>query len=142
MLKSAVFHYEFEFIHPFSDGNDRMGRMWHTFLLGNWIPIEEIIQSRQKEYYDALNKADQVADSTVLVYFMLEIIRDSLKSVTIIGNKTDQVTEQVKSSVSRLLVALGDETLSVVELMKRLGLSHRQTFRKNYLDSALDHHLI
>ena len=148
LLKSAVFHYEFEFIHPFSDGNGRMGRMWHTLLLGKWkklfywIPIEELIQSRQKEYYDALNKADQVADSAVFVYFMLEIIRDSLKSVTIIGNKTDQVTEQVKSSVSRLLVALGDETLSVVELMKRLGLSHRQTFRKNYLDPALEHHLI
>lgn len=148
LLKSAVFHYEFEFIHPFSDGNGRMGRMWHTLLLGKWkklfywIPIEELIQSRQKEYYDALNKADQVADSAVFVYFMLEIIRDSLKAVTIIGNKTDQVTDQVKSSVSRLLVALGDETLSVVELMKRLGLSHRQTFRKNYLDPALEHHLI
>lgn len=121
-----------------------MGRMWHILLLGKWkklfywIPIEELIQSRQKEYYDALNKADQVADSAVFVYFMLEIIRDSLKAVTIIGNKTDQV----KSSVSRLLVALGDETLSVVELMKRLGLSHRQTFRKNYLDPALEHHLI
>ena len=60
MIKSAVFHYEFEFIYPFQDGNGRMGRMWHSLLLGRWkelffwLPIEELIQSRQDEYYDAL----------------------------------------------------------------------------------------
>lgn len=60
LIKSAVFHYEFEFIHPFADGNGRIGRMWHSLLLGKWkelffwLPIEELIQSRQKEYYEAL----------------------------------------------------------------------------------------
>ena len=100
LIKSALFHYEFEFIHPFSDGNGRMGRMWHSLLLGCWkelffwLPIEELIQSRQKEYYDALGAADAQADSTVFLELMLEIIRDSLKEVTVVDNKTDQVTDQ------------------------------------------------
>lgn len=101
LIKSAVFHYEFEFIHPFADGNGRMGRMWHSLLLGNWkelffwLPIEELIQSRQKEYYDALGEADVQADSTGFVEFMLEIIKDCLKEITVIGRSTDQDTDQV-----------------------------------------------
>ena len=96
LIKSAVFHYEFEFIHPFTDGNGRMGRMWHSLLLGKWkelffwLPIEELIQSRQKEYYDALGAADVQADSSGFVELMLEIIRDSLKEVTVVGCRSDQ----------------------------------------------------
>lgn len=152
LIKSAVFHYEFEFIHPFADGNGRMGRMWHSLLLGKWkelffwLPIEELIQSRQKEYYDALGAADKQADSAGFVELMLEIIRDSLKEVTIVGRSTDQVSDQVtdqdKTPVKRLLTALGNDTLSAAELMERLHLSHRPTFRKNYLNPALEHHLI
>ena len=152
LIKSAVFHYEFEFIHPFADGNGRMGRMWHSLLLGKWkelffwLPIEELIQSRQKEYYDALGAADKQADSAGFVELMLEIIRDSLKEVTVVGRSTDQdsdqVTDQDKTPLERLLSALGDDTLSAAELMERLGLSHRPTFRKNYLNPALEHNLI
>ena len=85
LVKSAVFHYEFEFIHPFSDGNGRIGRMWHSLLLGQWreiffwLPVEELIQSRQKEYYDALGKADREAECSSFVELMLEVIRDSLR---------------------------------------------------------------
>lgn len=152
LIKSAVFHYEFEFIHPFADGNGRMGRMWHSLLLGKWkelffwLPIEELIQSRQKEYYDALGVADRQADSAGFVELMLEIIRDSLKEITVVGRSTDQdddqVTDQDKTPVERLLSALGDKTLSTAELMERLGLSHRPTFRKNYLNPALEQNLI
>ena len=87
LVKSAVFHYEFEFIHPFMDGNGRMGRMWHSLFLGQWkdvffwLPIEELIQSRQQEYYDALGVADNTADCTPFVKLMLEIIRDSMEEV-------------------------------------------------------------
>lgn len=79
LVKSAIFHYEFEFIHPFADGNGRMGRMWHSLLLGTWkeiffwLPVEELIQSRQQEYYDALGTADKQADSSVFVELMLKI---------------------------------------------------------------------
>ena len=152
LIKSAVFHYEFEFIHPFADGNGRMGRMWHSLLLGKWkelffwLPIEELIQSRQQEYYTALGAADRQADSSGFVELMLEIIRDSLKEVTVVGRFTDQdsdqVTDQVKTPVNRLLSALGNEVLSATELMQRLSLSHRPTFRKNYLNPALEQKLI
>ncbi len=152
LIKSAVFHYEFEFIHPFVDGNGRMGRMWHSLLLGKWkelffwLPIEELIQSRQKEYYDALGVADRQADSAGFVELMLEIIRDSLKEVTVVGCSTDQDTDQVadqdKTSAERLFSALGDNTLSAAELMERLGLLHKPTFRKNYLNPALEQNLI
>lgn len=143
LVKSAVFHYEFEFIHPFADGNGRMGRMWHSLLLGKWkemffwLPIEELIQSRQKEYYDALGAADAQADSAGFVELMLEIILDSLMEITVVGRSTDQdgdqVTDQDKTATDRLLSVLGNEILSATELMERLGLSHRPTFRKNYL---------
>lgn len=147
LIKSAVFHYEFEFIHPFQDGNGRMGRMWHSLLLGQWkelffwLPIEELIQSRQKEYYDALGVADKMADSAVFVELMLEIIRDTLKDTTVVGHSTDQDSDQVTDQdepVQKLLSALGEEVLSASELMQRLGLSHRPTFRKNYLSPALE----
>ena len=145
LIKSSVFHYEFEFIHPFADGNGRMGRMWHTLLLGKWkelfywLPIEEIIQSRQQEYYEAFNYANNVGDSSCFVTLMLEIIRDTLKNT---DQVSDQVTDQVDTPVQRLLSVLGNETLPATEIMKRLGLSHRPTFRKNYLDPALEAHLI
>lgn len=152
LIKSAVFHYEFEFIHPFADGNGRIGRMWHSLLLGKWkdlffwLPIEELIQSRQNEYYDALGVADKQVDSAGFVELMLEIIRDSLKEVTVVGRSTDQdsdqVTDQDKSPVKRLLSVLGDDMLSAAEIMERLGLSHRPTFRKNYLNPALEQNLI
>lgn len=151
LIKSAVFHYEFEFIHPFQDGNGRMGRMWHSLLLGQWkelffwLPVEELIQSKQAEYYDALGKSDKAADSAVFVELMLEIIRDTLKDTTAVGRSTDQDSDQVTdqdSPIDRLLAVLGNEELSAAEIMNRLGLSHRPTFRKNYLTPALDKRLI
>ena len=152
LIKSAVFHYEFEFIHPFADGNGRMGRMWHCLLLGKWkelffwLPIEELIRSRQQEYYAALGAADAQADSAGFVELMLEIIRDSLRETTVVDRRTDQdsdpVSDQDKTPVGRLLSALGKDTLSAAELMQRLGRSHKPTFRKNDLNPALDQHLI
>ena len=152
LIKSSVFHYEFEFIHPFADGNGRMGRMWHSLLLGKWkelffwLPIEESIRSRQQEYYDALGVADKQADSVGFVELMLEIIRDSLMEVTVVGRSTDQDGDQVgdqdKSPVERLLSVLGSDVLSAAELMQRLSLLHKPTFRKNYLNPAIEQGLI
>ncbi len=152
LIKSAIFHYEFEYIHPFADGNGRIGRMWHSLLLGTWkelffyLPLEEFIKSQQKKYYDTLNIADKTTDCADFVELMLEIIRDSLTELTLVDRRTDQVTDQVtdqdNSALTRLLLALGNETLKATDLMQRLGLSHKPTFRKNYLNPALEQGLI
>ena len=91
LIKSAVFHYEFEFIHPFADGNGRIGRMWHSLLLGKWnelfywLPVEELIRSRQQDYYDALGKSDKEADSYYFVELILEIILATLEETVVVG---------------------------------------------------------
>lgn len=85
LIKSAVFHYEFEFIHPFQDGNGRLGRMWHTALLGAWnpvffwLPVEELIQENQQGYYDELGAADAQGDSSGFVRFMLRLFVEALR---------------------------------------------------------------
>jgi len=156
LIKSAVFHYEFEFIHSFADGNGRMGRMWHTLLLGKWkkiffwLPIEELIKEKQEEYYSTLALADKQGNSTVFVEFMLGIIRESLMELRNSENTTDQDSDQVtdqesdqdKKSVEKLLHVLGDDILSAKEIMERLDLVHKPTFRKNYLNPALEMKLI
>ncbi len=84
LIKSCVFHYEFELIHPFSDGNGRTGRLWHTLLLSKensffaWLPIETMIQKRQDKYYEAFKICNNVCNSTVFIEFMLNAIKDTL----------------------------------------------------------------
>ena len=144
LIKSAVFHYEFEFIHPFADGNGRMGRLWHTLLLSNWkelmawIPVETIVKERQSEYYQMLEQADKKSDCTCFIEFMLLAMHDTLVEF----EQSDQVTDQVSDQVQRLLIALHNRELSATEIMQMLDLNHKNTFRKNYLHPALELGLI
>lgn len=138
LVSSCVFHYEFEFIHPFSDGNGRMGRLWQTLILSKWnslfayLPVETIVRNRQPEYYDSLGRADAQGEATVFVEFMLAALGEALADI-----RSDQAGDQAGDQVRRLLDVLGQGEKSAAELMTGLGLRHAPTFRKNYLSPAL-----
>jgi Fic family protein len=101
LIKSCVFHYEFEFIHPFIDGNGRMGRLWQTVLLKDYspvfeyLPIESLIKERQQEYYDVLGKSDNQGNSTGFIEFMLEIINIALEDLLKTQNHTVSGTDRI-----------------------------------------------
>ncbi len=140
LIASSILHYEIEFIHPFSDGNGRLGRLWQSLSLSRWhpelayLPVESLVRDRQTEYYEALGAADRAAEATPFVEFMLTIIRETLETSPMSDQASDQVSDQVKS----LLKAFGNgASLTSDELIRRLGLRHKPTFRKNHLNPAL-----
>ncbi len=96
LIRSCVFHYEFELIHPFADGNGRVGRLWHTLLLSKWnpafawLPVESIIHDRQQEYYDAINASNDTCESTAFIEFMLSAIKASLMDTV---NVSDEMSD-------------------------------------------------
>ena len=144
LIASSVFHFEFKFIHPFEDGNGRMGRLWQTLILTRWkplfadVPVESRIHARQSEYYDAIRESSDRGESTPFIAFMLETILEAIWE----SGTTDQVSDQVIDQEARLLVGLRDGPKTATELMAALGLSHRPTFRNNYIRPALSARLV
>lgn len=145
LVASCVFHYELEFIHPFQDGNGRMGRFWQTLILSKWrdifalLPVESIIRDRQSDYYRVLGEADQSGEATGFVAFMLDAI---LQTIEDCHAETDQDSDQASDQVKKLLHLLKGGAKSAAELMADLGLSHRPSFRKNYLHPAMNAGLV
>lgn len=145
LIKSSVFHYEFEFIHPFNDGNGRTGRLWQTALLASWkpifawIPIESIIKDNQEDYYNAITLSTSQGKSNIFIEFMLDVINKAIKdTITDTRNHYNHINNQITD----LMKVIESYPQSAIELMEKLNLKSRLGFRKNYLQPALDAGLI
>ncbi len=146
LILSSVFHYEFVFIHPFSDGNGRMARLWHTAILSKWqpifeyIPIESQIEKFQNEYYDAIAKCHVEGESTIFIEFMLSQINNILDEISV---QINEAHEQITDYIKKLLDVMEyDIPYTSNSLMEKLGLKSKEGFRRNYLRPATDLNLI
>lgn len=148
LVASCVFHYEFEFIHPFSDGNGRMGRLWQTLILSQWkpelayLPVETVIRHQQADYYAALSAADKASDATGFVEYMLKALLSAMQEVVEapsqhqVGTKSELTVEQ-----SYVLASFKGE-MTLMALMKEVNRSDRSKFRSQVLNPLMDAGLV
>ena len=146
LIKSCVFHYEFVFIHPFSDGNGRTVRLWQNVLLIKWnpifeyIPLESQIQKYQNEYYDTISECHTKGNSNLFIEFMLKMIDEVLDEVLINVNKeANNISDQVNHLLQIMEI---DTPISANEIMKRLNIKSKETLRNSYLNPAIENGLI
>jgi Fic family protein len=134
LIKSSVFHYEFEFIHPFIDGNGRIGRLWQSLILYNWkkvfiiIPVESVVRENQEKYYKALKDSGNLGESTPFIEFMLESILTTCNKVlhqsqnvllndhkNVLLKRLDQIVELIKK----------DKNITIKQLAAQFGVSSK-----------------
>ncbi|MDT4311057.1 Fic family protein [Klebsiella aerogenes] len=145
LIASSVFHYEFEFIHPFADGNGRMGRLWQTLILSQWrqelawLPVETLIHHQQERYYEILGLCDKTSDCTLFVTWMLQNVVAALKegletSFVVSEEMSEEMSEEIDAklteqevSILRLLTATPD--LTARALAEIVGISARTVER-------------
>ena len=133
LIKSCVFHYEFEFIHPFQDGNGRIGRLWQTVILKEWkevfawIPVETLIKENQSEYYNALNSSDKEADSSSFIEFMLSLLLKTIEEIIETEKKvTVKVSVKVTVNQQKILDVIKENPfVTQEELAQIIGLSRK-----------------
>lgn len=146
LIVSSIFHYEMVFIHPFTDGNGRMARLWQTAILGkwreafHWIPIENRIEKAQQEYYDTIERCNNAGDSTLFIEFMLRMILTALEDAEYeMKNVSDAVPERVKQFIDSLERG---RYYTINELMKNKGVVSHSSFLRDYISPAKDHGMI
>lgn len=141
LILSSIFHYEFVFIHPFSDGNGRTARLWQSIILSKWkkvfeyLPLESQIHKFQDDYYKSINNCNHSGESTEFIEFMLkmidevldETIRTSLTPITEIGININKLLSVMEYNVS----------MTANEIMDKLGIKSKETLRSTYLDPAI-----
>ena len=133
LIKSCVFHYEFEFIHPFQDGNGRMGRLWQTVILKEWkeifawFPVETLIKENQKEYYRVFGASDSEANSTKFIEFMLSLILNTIKEIIETEKKvTQKVSVKVTANQKRIIDAIeSNPYVTQEELANIVGIARK-----------------
>ncbi|EKN6361375.1 Fic family protein [Yersinia enterocolitica] len=150
LIASSIFHYEFEFIHPFADGNGRMGRLWQTLILSEWrselawLPVETLIHNQQQEYYRVLGECDRASDCTPFITFILDKLItalaegiDAQKRYSAEVSVEMSVEMSVESALAlnpiaeRILAAITvNPTITIVEMANELKVSSR-TIERN-----------
>ena len=146
LILSSIFHYEFVFIHPFSDGNGRTARLWQNIILSKWkeifeyVPIESQIKKYQEEYYKAINNCNKTGNSNEFIEFMLDMIDKELDNLL---TNTEKEITHISRYVTKLLEVMDyNIPMSAFEIMEKLGLKSKDSFRDNYLNPALEIGLI
>ena len=125
LIYSCVFHYEFEFIHPFVDGNGRMGRYWQTVLLSRWkglfawLPVETIVKSHQQEYYNVISQCDTMGECTLFIEFMLGCLLDAMENYEEVEETgvQDKVRDKVQDKVRCKFPEVSQTTWDVLEII-------------------------
>ena len=129
LILSSIFHYEFVFIHPFSDGNGRTARLWQTVILSNWkelfryIPIESIIRKHQEKYYEVIQNCNNAGNSNEFIEFMLEVIDEAIDDIIIEQEKTTQETTQKTTQEKILELIRKNQNITQTEMAKILEIT-------------------
>ena len=124
LVASCVFHYEFEFIHPFIDGNGRMGRFWQTILLSRWkglfawLPVETIVRNHQQEYYNVIAKCDADGESTLFVEFMLQCLLEAMDDYEESEEEITEVQDKVQDKMQDKFPEVPQAVWNVLDIIQ------------------------
>ena len=146
LILSSIFHYEFVFIHPFTNGNGRTVRLWQNSILYKWkdifeyLPIESKIHKYQDEYYDSIAKCHKNANSNVFIEFMLKMIDETLDEP--ISTSHLPITNETININKLLDVMESSKPMTANEIMEKLGIKSKETLRGQYLDPAIKQGLV